>query len=91
MSAEATVVRNDLDGCSTSRGASRQISATSTRRRSREDHYGLEKVKDRIVNISGAERTTNSKPDPVPGRTAGLGEDSLGKSMARATAASSCA
>jgi ATP-dependent Lon protease len=91
MSAEATVVRNYLDWLlSVSRGTrstgSRTIS-TSPRRCSRTDHYGLEKVKERIVEYLAVQNRASKLKGPILCLVGppGVGKTSLGKSIAKAT------
>ena len=90
MSAEATVVRNYLDW----------ILALPWRKSSRlkkdidaaravldADHYGLEKVKDRIVEFLAVQQRTKTMKGPILCLVGppGVGKTSLGKSIAKAT------
>lgn len=90
MSAEATVVRNYID----------TLLALPWRKRSRvktdivqarkvldEDHYGLEKVKDRIIEYLAVQYRTKKIKGPILCFVGppGVGKTSLGKSIARAT------
>ena len=80
MSAEATVVRNYLDWLlsipwNKKSKVKKDLVAAQTVLDN--DHYGLEKVKDRIVEYLGrAEpRQQADRPDPVPGRPARRRQD----------------
>ncbi|MDP6344287.1 MAG: endopeptidase La [Alphaproteobacteria bacterium] len=90
MSAEATVVRNYLDW----------MLSIPWHKRSRikknidnaqvildEDHYGLEKVKERILEYLAVQQRTNKVKGPILCLVGppGVGKTSLGKSIARAT------
>lgn len=90
MSAEATVVRNYLDW----------ILALPWKKRSRvkndmkwaesvldEEHYGLEKVKERILEYLAVQQRTQKVRGPILCLVGppGVGKTSLGKSIARAT------
>jgi ATP-dependent Lon protease len=90
MSAEATVVRNYLDW----------MLSIPWKKRSRvkkdlksaqdildHDHYGLEKVKERIVEYLAVQTRTNKVTGPILCLVGppGVGKTSLGKSIARAT------
>ena len=90
MSAEATVVRNYLDW----------LLNIPWRKRSRikrdlggaqrvldEDHYGLEKVKERIVEYLAVQQRVRKVKGPILCLVGppGVGKTSLGKSIARAT------
>ena len=90
MSAEATVVRNYLDW----------ILAVPWNKRSRvkkdirqakkildKDHYGLEKVKERILEYLAVQQRTNKVKGPILCLVGppGVGKTSLGQSIARAT------
>ncbi|WP_379549815.1 endopeptidase La [Qipengyuania sp. DGS5-3] len=90
MSAEATVIRNYLD----------VLLALPWGQKSRlkkdlkqaqdvldADHYGLEKVKDRIVEYLAVQTRTNKLKGPILCLVGppGVGKTSLGKSIARAT------
>lgn len=90
MSAEATVVRNYLDW----------ILSVPWNKRSRvhkdikkalkvldKDHYGLEKVKERILEYLAVQQRTNKVKGPILCLVGppGVGKTSLGKSIANAT------
>lgn len=90
MSAEATVVRNYLDW----------ILALPWKKRSKvlkdlkfaekvlnQDHYGLEKVKERILEYLAVQQRMNKVKGPILCLVGppGVGKTSLGKSIARAT------
>lgn len=90
MSAEATVIRNYLDW----------IISVPWKKRSRvkkdikvaqkvldKDHYGLEKVKDRILEYLAVQQRTKKVKGPILCLVGppGVGKTSLGKSIAKAT------
>jgi ATP-dependent Lon protease len=90
MSAEATVVRNYLDWMLSIPWQKR----TKTRRNIKEaqkildvDHYGLEKVKDRILEYLAVQQRHSKLKGPILCLVGppGVGKTSLGKSIARAT------
>ena len=90
MSAEATVVRNYLDWLlSIPWGIKGKIKNDLDEAQEilDEDHYGLEKVKDRIVEYLAVQNRTNKLKGPILCLVGppGVGKTSLGKSMARAT------
>ncbi len=90
MSAEATVVRNYLDWLLTIPwGVKGKIKRDldEAQRILDEDHYGLEKVKDRIVEYLAVQNRTNMLKGPILCLVGppGVGKTSLGKSIARAT------
>jgi len=90
MSAEATVVRNYLDWMVGIPWNKR----TKTRKNIKEaekildvDHYGLEKVKERIIEHLAVQQRQNKLKGPILCLVGppGVGKTSLGKSIARAT------
>jgi len=90
MSAEATVVRNYLDWLLTIPwGVKGKIKRDLDEAQVilDEDHYGLEKVKDRIVEYLAVQNRTNMLKGPILCLVGppGVGKTSLGKSIARAT------
>jgi len=90
MSAEATVVRNYLDWLLTIPwGVKGKIKRDldEAQKILDEDHYGLERVKDRIVEYLAVQNRTNMLKGPILCLVGppGVGKTSLGKSMARAT------
>jgi ATP-dependent Lon protease len=90
MSAEATVVRNYLDvllGLPWGKKSKLKRDIPEAERVLDEDHYGLEKVKDRIVEYLAVQARTNKLKGPILCLVGppGVGKTSLGKSIARAT------
>ena len=90
MSAEATVVRNYLDWLiSIPWGVKGKIKRDldEAQKILDQDHYGLEKVKDRIVEYLAVQNRTNQLKGPILCLVGppGVGKTSLGKSIARAT------
>jgi ATP-dependent Lon protease len=90
MSAEATVVRNYLDvllGLPWGKKSKLKRDIPEAERILDEDHYGLEKVKDRIVEYLAVQARTNKLKGPILCLVGppGVGKTSLGKSIARAT------
>jgi ATP-dependent Lon protease len=90
MSAEATVVRNWLDVLLSlpwgkSSRVKRDIVAAQTVLD--DDHFGLEKVKDRIVEYLAVQARTNKLKGPILCLVGppGVGKTSLGRSIAKAT------
>jgi len=90
MSAEATVSRNYLDWLVavpwTKRTRERK-DLVEAERVLNEDHYGLEKVKDRIVEFLAVRQLVNSPKGPILCFVGppGVGKTSLAKSIARCT------
>jgi len=90
MSAEATVVRNYLDWLlSIPWGVKGKIKRDLDDAQNvlDEDHYGLEKVKDRIVEYLAVQNRTNALKGPILCLVGppGVGKTSLGRSIAKAT------
>ena len=90
MSAEATVVRNYLDWIISLpwRKSSRLKKDIDDARAILDaDHYGLDKVKDRIVEFLAVQQRTKALRGPILCLVGppGVGKTSLGKSIARAT------
>jgi len=90
MSAEATVVRNYLDWILSIPWGVKGKVKTDLREAQEildADHYGLEKVKERIVEYLAVQKRTNALKSPILCLVGppGVGKTSLGKSIARAT------
>ncbi|MDP4539072.1 endopeptidase La [Qipengyuania sp. DY56-A-20] len=90
MSAEATVVRNYLDvllGLPWGKKSRLKKDIGKAQEVLDADHYGLEKVKDRIVEYLAVQARTNTLKGPILCLVGppGVGKTSLGKSIARAT------
>ncbi|WP_267396916.1 MULTISPECIES: endopeptidase La [unclassified Sphingomonas] len=90
MSAEATVVRNYLDvllGLPWGKKSKIKKDIAAAQAVLDEDHYALEKVKDRIVEYLGVQARTNKLKGPILCLVGppGVGKTSLGKSIAKAT------
>ena len=90
MSAEATVVRNYIDWLVSIPWKKRnKISRDVTKAEKilNEDHYGLEKVKERILEYLAVQQRVKSMKGPILCLVGppGVGKTSLGKSIARAT------
>ena len=90
MSAEATVVRNYLDWMTDIpwKKASRlKADIAESRAILDADHYGLEKVKERIVEFLAVQARTKKMKGPILCLVGppGVGKTSLGKSIAKAT------
>ncbi len=90
MSAESTVVRNYLDWLlSIPWGAAKAkpIDLVAAERILEEDHYGLEKVKERILEYLAVQARTGNNKGPILCLVGppGVGKTSLGKSIAKAT------
>jgi ATP-dependent Lon protease len=90
MSAEATVVRNYLDWL-LSIPWNKKTKVKKDLKAAQEildaDHYGLEKVKERIVEYLAVQQRANKLTGPILCLVGppGVGKTSLGKSIARAT------
>ena len=90
MSAEATVVRNYLDvllGLPWGKKSKVKKDLDAAQAVLDEDHYALEKVKDRIVEYLAVQARTNKLKGPILCLVGppGVGKTSLGKSIAKAT------
>ncbi|MDP1025960.1 endopeptidase La [Sphingomonas sp. KR1UV-12] len=89
MSAEATVVRNYLDvllGLPWGKKSKIKKDIAAAQGVLDEDHYALEKVKDRIVEYLGVQARTNKLKGPILCLVGppGVGKTSLGQSIAKA-------
>jgi ATP-dependent Lon protease len=90
MSAEATVVRNYLDvllGLPWGKKSKLKKDIAEAQGVLDQDHYALEKVKDRIVEYLAVQARTNKLKGPILCLVGppGVGKTSLGKSIAKAT------
>jgi ATP-dependent Lon protease len=90
MSAESTVVRNYLDWLLSipwGKAKPKKIDVAEAERILNEDHYGLEKVKERILEYLAVQSRTNSLKGPILCLVGppGVGKTSLGRSIAKAT------
>ncbi len=90
MSAEATVIRNYLDvllGLPWGKKSRLKKDIGEAQAILDEDHYALEKVKDRIVEYLAVQARTDKLKGPILCLVGppGVGKTSLGKSIARAT------
>ena len=90
MSAEATVVRNYLDWMLSIPWKKRSKISKDLKRAQQildEDHSGLEKVKERIVEYLAVQQRVDKMKGPILCLVGppGVGKTSLGKSLARAT------
>jgi len=90
MSAEATVVRNYLDvllGLPWGKKSKVKKDIAAAQAVLDEDHFGLEKVKDRIVEYLAVQARTNKLKGPILCLVGppGVGKTSLGRSIAKAT------
>src|SRR5688500_8547917 len=90
MSAEATVARNYLDvllGLPWGKKSRLKRDIAEAQAVLDEDHYALEKVKDRIVEYLAVQARTNKLKGPILCLVGppGVGKTSLGRSIARAT------
>jgi ATP-dependent Lon protease len=90
MSAEATVARNYLDvllGLPWGKKSKLKKDIAEAQQVLDEDHYGLAKVKDRIVEYLAVQARTNRLKGPILCLVGppGVGKTSLGRSIARAT------
>jgi ATP-dependent Lon protease len=90
MSAEATVIRNYLDvllGLPWGKKSRVKKDIAKAQEVLDADHYGLEKVKDRIIEYLAVQARTNKLKGPILCLVGppGVGKTSLGKSIAKAT------
>jgi ATP-dependent Lon protease len=90
MSAEATVIRNYLDvllGLPWGKRSKVKKDIAKAQEVLDADHFGLEKVKDRIVEYLAVQARTNKLKGPILCLVGppGVGKTSLGKSIAKAT------
>src|SRR6266404_1492637 len=90
MSAEATVVRNYLDWLLSipwNKKSKVKKDLAAAQATLDNDHYGLEKVKDRIVEYLAVQSRANKLTGPILCLVGppGVGKTSLGKSIAKAT------
>ena len=90
MSAEATVVRNYLDwivALPWKKASRLKKDIVAARAVLDSDHYGLEKVKDRIVEFLAVQQRTKAMRGPILCLVGppGVGKTSLGRSIAKAT------
>jgi ATP-dependent Lon protease len=90
MSAEATVVRNYLDWMLSipwKKNTKVKKDLNQAKKILDEDHYGLEKVKDRILEYLAVQQRMRKVKGPILCLVGppGVGKTSLGKSIARAT------
>ena len=90
MSAEATVVRNYLDwivALPWKKASRLKKDIVAARAVLDADHYGLDKVKDRIVEFLAVQQRTKAIRGPILCLVGppGVGKTSLGKSIAKAT------
>src|SRR5512147_2994179 len=90
MSAEATVVRNYLDtlvGLPWKKRSRINNDLTNAEKVLNDDHYGLEKVKDRILEYLAVQQRVDKVKAPILCLVGppGVGKTSLGQSIAKAT------
>jgi ATP-dependent Lon protease len=90
MSAEATVVRNYIDtliGLPWSKKTKIKHDLSNAETVLNEDHYGLEKVKDRILEYLAVQQRVDKVKAPILCLVGppGVGKTSLGQSIAKAT------
>jgi len=90
MSAEATVVRNYLDWMLSIPWGTKSRTKKDLGRAEKvldDDHYGLEKVKERIVEYLAVQQRSKKLKGPIMCLVGppGVGKTSLGKSVAKAT------
>ena len=90
MSAEATVVRNYLDwmvALPWKKASRLKIDIQQARQILDDDHHGLDKVKERIIEFLAVQKRTKKNKGPILCLVGppGVGKTSLGKSIARAS------
>ncbi|HPE49579.1 MAG TPA: AAA family ATPase, partial [Hyphomonas sp.] len=90
MSAESTVVRNYLDWILSLPWGERKNIETDlvkAEKQLEDDHYGLEKVKERILEYLAVQKRTGKMKGPILCLVGppGVGKTSLGRSIAEAT------
>jgi ATP-dependent Lon protease len=90
MSAESTVVRNYLDWLLSipwGKAKTKTVDMLEAERILDEDHYGLEKVKERILEYLAVQARTGNLKGPILCLVGppGVGKTSLGRSIAKAT------
>ncbi len=90
MSAESTVVRNYLDWLLSipwGKSKAKPIDIERAEQILEEDHYGLEKVKERILEYLAVQARTGALKGPILCLVGppGVGKTSLGRSIAKAT------
>lgn len=90
MSAEATVVRNYIDwlvGVPWRKKSKVRKDLAAAERILEEDHYGLNKVKERIIEYLAVQQRVRKPKGPILCLVGppGVGKTSIGKSIARAT------
>ncbi len=90
MSAEATVVRNYLDWMTElpwNKKSEVDIDLTKAQNTLDKDHFGLEKIKERIVEFLAVQKRMEKIKGPILCLVGppGVGKTSLGKSIAKAT------
>ncbi|HEY3797045.1 MAG TPA: endopeptidase La, partial [Caulobacteraceae bacterium] len=90
MSAESTVVRNYLDWLLSipwGKAKTKPIDVVKADEVLEQDHYGLEKVKERILEYLAVQARTGSLKGPILCLVGppGVGKTSLGRSIAKAT------
>ena len=89
MSAEATVIRNYIDWITSipwNKNTDSKINLNKASKVLDEDHYGLDKVKDRIIEYLAVQTRIKKPKGPILCLVGppGVGKTSLGKSIARA-------
>ena len=90
MSAEATVVRNYLDWLVElpwKKSSRLKIDIQQAKKILDDDHYGLDKIKERIIEFLAVQQRTKKNKGPILCLVGppGVGKTSLGKSIARAS------